>query len=95
MSIEPKSTVALVLKNGVQVSTQCSSNPQEVEDSYNRARRDETGELRLCTGDDANNIIRVVANECVLFSVRNFVDEKLTVKQDKENGLILPPRRLQ
>lgn len=91
MPTEPKTTVALVLKNGVQVSTQCISNSQEIEDAYNRARKDETGELRISTGDNGNNIIRVVASECVLFSVRDFVDE---AKRDRDNGLILPPRKL-
>lgn len=94
-----KSTVAIVLKNGVQVSSKSICIPEFLWKGYDAARS-AAQELNAYTmaifplfevevGDDAKNVMRVDVREIVLISIMEYVDEE---KAARRSGLVVPNR---
>lgn len=88
------STIALVLKNGVQVSTKCKDKPAQVWEKFDKAFDTFVVEV----GDPEQNIMKINVKQICLISVMNYIEE---TKAAKQSGLLVPdrsiaaPRRMQ
>lgn len=94
---EPLSSIALVLKNGTQITSKSPETKADLEKAYLDARESK-GDLRIEDGSsDMDTIILIVASDVAVFSVANYImsDKEKMEREARNNGVIkMPPQKI-